>query len=229
MRLLLSHQAACGCDPDVRCSRNRSLNRSLARVWRRSDRIAALAKQLDRPAAIGIRPTGWSYRASGLQRSVGAGGKVSVYGVPYSEHSSWHDLCACVKALRPGKLIPTVNARDERQAQRIIDLFTPFLSGETFAGTWQAIACALCTAMRFMNSLLASEPATILRAVGACREGGRSPQTRLLLHARSPAECATGPGPGYASCVGKRGAGQDECRRQREAICRGLWSGRWAT
>lgn len=52
---------------------------------------------------------GWSYkRSGGLQ--VWREGAVEVVGIPYSEHSSWNDLRDCVAALRPKKIIPTVNA-----------------------------------------------------------------------------------------------------------------------
>lgn len=52
---------------------------------------------------------GWSYKRSGGVQ-VWREGAVEVVGIPYSEHSSWNDLRDCVGALRPKKIIPTVNA-----------------------------------------------------------------------------------------------------------------------
>ena len=65
---------------------------------------------------------GWSFRKKGgLSRwRLGA---VTVLGVPYSEHSSFADLTACVKALRPRRIVPTVNAPDAAAARAIVERF----------------------------------------------------------------------------------------------------------
>lgn len=66
-------------------------------------------------AALGFRPTGWTYSAKVggdlrlLKPQRAAGGLVTVYGVPYSEHSSFDELREFVQFLQPGKVIPTVN------------------------------------------------------------------------------------------------------------------------
>ncbi|KXZ47403.1 hypothetical protein GPECTOR_35g841 [Gonium pectorale] len=78
--------------------------------------------------AMGIRPTGkfrvgrWTYRRSG-GLSVRRQGDVSVLGVPYSEHSSWADLCDAVAQLRPRRLVPTVNAATPAKRRALVDLF----------------------------------------------------------------------------------------------------------
>ena len=46
---------------------------------------------------------GWSFQKSGAKKRQ-QDGTVS-WGVPYSEHSSWNDLRACVQAFRPKKLV----------------------------------------------------------------------------------------------------------------------------
>eukprot|EP00775_Hariotina_reticulata_P012755 gene12755-12884_t len=75
---------------------------------------------------VGFRPTGWSFRSSGgLQ--VWRDGSAAVYGVPYSEHSSFNELRACVGTLKPKKLIPTVNASNKKSAAAIIDRFADLM------------------------------------------------------------------------------------------------------
>jgi hypothetical protein len=39
----------------------------------------------------------------------GRGGRVQVFSVPYSEHSSFEELCEFVRWLRPVAVVPTVN------------------------------------------------------------------------------------------------------------------------
>jgi hypothetical protein len=48
-------------------------------------------------------------------------GNVTIYGVPYSEHSSFAELRECVKTLRPVKIVPTVNASNPAALRRLVD------------------------------------------------------------------------------------------------------------
>ncbi len=68
-----------------------------------------------------VHGAGWSYRKNGLE--VRRQGPVTIYGVPYSEHSSFPELRDCVKLLRPKRLVPTVNAGNPTASRRVADRF----------------------------------------------------------------------------------------------------------
>ena len=50
-------------------------------------------------------------------------GTTRVYGVPYSEHSSYTELHALVSALRPACVVPTVNAERAAERERLVSEF----------------------------------------------------------------------------------------------------------
>ena len=59
---------------------------------------------------IGFRPTGWTYNGNskGLVTKR-TSGPLTIYGVPYSEHSNFSELVDCLHCLKPKKIIPTVS------------------------------------------------------------------------------------------------------------------------
>lgn len=82
-------------------------------------------------AVLAFRPTGWTY-----SEKVGehlnlikptSRGKVTIYGVPYSEHSSFTELREFVQFLRPDKIIPTVNISNGESREKMQSCFREWL------------------------------------------------------------------------------------------------------
>ena len=85
---------------------------------------------------VGFRPSGWTYSGKStkkkdtmLQTTLAPqkktkipdivasrkSGVVSIYGIPYSEHSSFSELVDCLMCLQPQNIIPTVSADKSRE------------------------------------------------------------------------------------------------------------------
>lgn len=73
---------------------------------------------------IAFRPTGWTFSKSSSSISTcrtDASGNIKIYGIPYSEHSSFAELTEFVQTMNPHLIIPTVNCYNDKQAKKQVD------------------------------------------------------------------------------------------------------------
>jgi len=82
-------------------------------------------------SVVAFSPTGWAWSpkamakgSSGCRAWVENDGRTRVYSVPYSEHSSFTELQSFVSAIKPGRLVPTVNSETRESKERMM---APFL------------------------------------------------------------------------------------------------------
>uniref|UniRef100_A0A8C6TNK7 DNA cross-link repair 1A protein n=1 Tax=Neogobius melanostomus TaxID=47308 RepID=A0A8C6TNK7_9GOBI len=74
------------------------------------DHLARYSAKYDK--LVAFKPTGWTFSQqveSVEDIAPQVNGNISIYGIPYSEHSSFLELKRFVQWLRPVKIIPTVN------------------------------------------------------------------------------------------------------------------------
>lgn len=83
-------------------------------------------------AVVAFRPTGWTFSESvGNQLDLikpNSKGNIQIYGVPYSEHSSFTELRDFVQFLRPNKIIPTVNIANAANREKQQSYFRQWLN-----------------------------------------------------------------------------------------------------
>jgi len=82
---------------------------------------------------LALHPTGWEYdkrTAAGGLDSIRPKtfGKISIYGIPYSEHSGFDEMKRFVTHFRPKKIIPTVNVGSAKQRQHMNQVFNTWLA-----------------------------------------------------------------------------------------------------
>ncbi|XP_028647274.2 DNA cross-link repair 1A protein [Erpetoichthys calabaricus] len=76
---------------------------------------------------LAFKPTGWTY--SGVSNSVAdirpdVKGNITIYGIPYSEHSSYLEMKRFVQWLGPKRIIPTVNVGNWKERKAMENIFS---------------------------------------------------------------------------------------------------------
>lgn len=85
---------------------------------------AAYAAERGASRVIGFVPTGWVHNAKKNGNKVLSKNNVCIHLVPYSEHSSFEELIDFVRMIRPSRVVPTVNAHDEKQVAKQLKYFS---------------------------------------------------------------------------------------------------------
>ncbi|KAL5700533.1 snm1-like protein [Ranunculus cassubicifolius] len=80
---------------------------------------------------LAFRPTGWTYsETAGNQLDLirpNCKGNITIYGVPYSEHSSFLEMREFVQFLKPDKIIPTVNVGNASNRDKMQSYFREWM------------------------------------------------------------------------------------------------------
>ncbi|XP_066549378.1 DNA cross-link repair 1A protein [Amia ocellicauda] len=80
---------------------------------------------------LAFKPTGWTFSSqSGSVESIRpqVKGNITIYGIPYSEHSSYLEMKRFVQWLRPEKIIPTVNVGSWQSRKAMENLFAEWMA-----------------------------------------------------------------------------------------------------
>ncbi|KAJ9592779.1 hypothetical protein L9F63_015557 [Diploptera punctata] len=87
---------------------------------------------------VAFIPTGWemkSRKSNCDDINMTSYGNVTIYGVPYSEHSSFTELKRFVQFLKPEEVIPTVNMGNAAKRKSMQNYFTDWLSAASLMPT----------------------------------------------------------------------------------------------
>ena len=85
---------------------------------------------------VAFRPTGWTH-TQGASKGLDAlamhqRGHIVSYGLPYSEHSSFSELRSFVQAVRPQRILPTVNNGAAASREKMVAYFRSWLPDRHF-------------------------------------------------------------------------------------------------
>ncbi|XP_054285709.1 DNA cross-link repair 1A protein-like [Macrosteles quadrilineatus] len=76
---------------------------------------------------IGVKPTGWELNSKSDEFKVTSNHNITIYGVPYSEHSSFTELRDFVQFLQPHEVVPTVNVGSSSSRSKMEKHFSDWL------------------------------------------------------------------------------------------------------
>ncbi|KAG8286910.1 DNA cross-link repair 1A protein [Homalodisca vitripennis] len=76
---------------------------------------------------IGVKPTGWELNSGSHSFKVIHKDNIKIYGVPYSEHSSFTELRDFVQFLQPHEVVPTVNVGNAAARAKMNKYFSDWL------------------------------------------------------------------------------------------------------
>ncbi|KAM9774352.1 DNA cross-link repair 1A protein [Syngnathus typhle] len=121
---------------DWRAARVHVLPMMQLNVRKLEEHLGRFTCQYDR--LVAFKPTGWTFsrRTASLEDiQPVVSGHVSIYGIPYSEHSSFLELKRFVEWLRPLKIIPTVNNGSWAARKAMEKHFSEWLYGKSSTST----------------------------------------------------------------------------------------------
>ncbi|KAL1245555.1 DNA cross-link repair 1A protein [Trichinella spiralis] len=106
-------------------------------VLNRQKLTAYLASYPTYEHLVAIKPTGWEFsgRTEDNLIDVQKMNKITILGVPYSEHSSFAELKQFVLKLRPKQVVPTVNVSARAEINRVIGQWL-IVVGDQFFGNY---------------------------------------------------------------------------------------------
>lgn len=173
--------------------------------------------------AVGFVPTGWTFQTKGDSFPVHEKPPWKVHLIPYSEHSSFHDLQEFVKFLGPQHIIPTVGVSGEKGDTSTRKMLAHFTHLCDQSGAKRAFLGPLrAAADKVQSSTACDGPSDCDRAVAnvntpaskgegpSCDEPARAAiDNKLSLqqegecqlqHATEPSRCAVPEGDDAACC-----------------------------
>ncbi|XP_067126529.1 uncharacterized protein [Centruroides vittatus] len=82
---------------------------------------------------LALKPTGWEFNSQLQNKNLHnirpkLLGSITIYGIPYSEHSSFEELKQFVQFLKPKRVIPTVNCSNKAKREEMNLLFSKWLN-----------------------------------------------------------------------------------------------------
>lgn len=82
---------------------------------------------------LALKPTGWEFNSqlknkNSLNIRPKSYGSVSIYGIPYSEHSSFEELKNFIRVFKPKRVIPTVNCGNKAEREEMKLLFNEWIN-----------------------------------------------------------------------------------------------------